>query len=277
LDHAAIQTKTLDKVLDKILERMNSHKFIDEKMLDAFQNDFFTPTIQVIGTLGDLPARNGMFCFVQGIHSLLLHLTSKGFATAEKWCNICHGTRAQKHMHDHVLRQTDQTITECTLLERLPLGSAARLDKQQVFCLHNMSFHFVLKELGMTGLSVLFKYGVQVEGCFDEFMHTCLLGVLMRVTDWTLNSCAVSLNSKGIANALSDLYPFTRKQGNLRNLGTDRQVGARNKLTAVVPWLFVYAKQFSDEACDCVRMSGYQFAPATQVVFCTLLDVCSFN
>ena len=117
----------------------------------------------------------------------------------------------------------------------------------------------------MNGISVLFKYGVQVEG-FDEFMHTCLLSVLVRVMEWTLSSCAVALPSKMIANALSDIYPYTRKQGNLCNLGTDPQLGARNKLTAIVPWLFVYSNQFSEERCECQRMTDHQFAADTQVV-----------
>jgi hypothetical protein len=118
----------------------------------------------------------------------------------------------------------------------------------------------------MTGLSVLFKHGVQVEGCFDEFMHTCLLGVLSKITSWTLQSCAITDDCKKTANTLTNVFPFTRKQGNLRNLGTDLQVGANNKLTAVVPWLFVFSNSFTDEPCGCERMKHHRFWFSTQVV-----------
>jgi hypothetical protein len=66
IDHAAIKTKSLNLILEKIFEQMNSHSLRNEQMLDALQGELFTPRIQVIGTLGDLPARNDMYHFVQG-------------------------------------------------------------------------------------------------------------------------------------------------------------------------------------------------------------------
>jgi hypothetical protein len=128
----------------------------------------------------------------------------------------------------------------------------------------------------MSGLSVLFKFGVQVEGCFDEFMHTGVLGVVGKITEWTLASVALKKESNTRANELTEIYPFTRKQGKLRNLGTDRQIGANDKLSAIVPLLFLFANQFPEEPCPCERMTQYCFSGAVQAVSRALLDTITF-
>ena len=74
----------------------------------------------------------------------------------------------------------------------------------------------------MRGLSILLEMGTQIEGCFDEFMHTGILGVVTAIVNLTiLDDAAVSLSDQILANKLTVVYPFTSKQGNLQTLGTE--------------------------------------------------------
>jgi hypothetical protein len=67
VDEAAVRSSTVDMMLEKFLDRINCHVQKGDRMFEAHGSTLISPRIQVCGTLGDLPARNVLFHFNQGM------------------------------------------------------------------------------------------------------------------------------------------------------------------------------------------------------------------
>jgi hypothetical protein len=83
-----------------------SHNTLGETVYDAHTKSSFTPNVQLIALLGDLPGRCGVSKFPTSYSDLI------------QWCHICYGTSRKKTSFSNVLRATTPHLEMATIIER---------------------------------------------------------------------------------------------------------------------------------------------------------------
>src|SRR5436305_1747319 len=97
--------------------------------------------------------------------------------------------------------------------------------------------------------------GCTIDGVFDDFMHTALsvLEDMWGALLW--HGSPIEVEVLPLINRRCNLYPFSKNQETIRKIGTELPGKARNRLTSLVPLLFLVRGMFSKSPCSLCKVN----------------------
>jgi hypothetical protein len=180
-------------------------------IFDSNTNSMIQMNVAITGVLGDLPGR-----------SLLFGLCTS-FGNTHRPCHVCKASREELPAKNCHLRDT-KSVKETGKDMKKMLDNGKENSKDYANK-HYVSLDKTLltfeKDTGVVTSSVLFDYGVPIEACVDDIMHTKLAGTLGREWKQFMEEI-VSPNGKAhLVNKRAQVYPYTKLQENVDKIATE--------------------------------------------------------